>query len=150
MNEFATYGGLFLASFLAATLLPGSSEALLSGLVISGSGNPWTLLAAASVGNVLGSVANWACGRFLARFRGRRWFPVSSRQYDQAGGWFERYGLWSLLFAWVPIIGDPLTVIAGALRVPLVPFIALVAIGKVGRYLFVLAAVLWWQGADAV
>lgn len=146
MNELGIYGGLILASFLAATLLPGSSEALLSGLLVQGHGEPLLLVAAASFGNVTGSLANWLCGRFLARFMGRRWFPVSERAYGQATSWFERYGIWTLLFAWVPIVGDPLTVVAGALRTPLLPFVVLVSIGKVVRYAGVAAATLWWTG----
>ncbi len=138
MADFAVYGGLFLSAFLSATLLPGSSEALLTGLVVAGQGAPWLLLTAAVTGNVLGSLVNWVCGRFLAAFRDRTWFPVSPRRYAQAAGWFERYGVWSLLFAWAPVVGDPLTVIAGALRVGFLPFLLLVTVGKVVRYLFVL------------
>ena len=138
MTDLAAYGGLFLSAFLSATLLPGSSEALLTGLLVAGHGVPWLLLAAAVTGNVLGSLVNWICGRFLAAFRDRKWFPVSPRRYAQAAGWFERYGVWSLLFAWAPVVGDPLTVIAGALRVRLLPFLTLVTIGKFLRYLFVL------------
>ncbi len=138
MADFAVYGGLFLSAFLSATLLPGSSEALLTGLVVSGRGAPWLLLAAAVMGNVLGSLVNWICGRFLAAFRDRKWFPVSPRRYAQAAGWFERYGVWSLLFAWAPVVGDPLTVIAGAFRVGFLPFLLLVTIGKLVRYLFIL------------
>ncbi len=138
MADFAVYGGLFLSAFLSATLLPGSSEALLTGLVVSGRGAPLLLLAAAVMGNVLGSLVNWICGRFLAAFRDRKWFPVSPRRYAQAAGWFERYGVWSLLFAWAPVVGDPLTVIAGAFRVGFLPFLLLVTIGKLVRYLFIL------------
>ncbi len=147
MADLAAYGGLFLSAFLSATLLPGSSEALLSGLLVTGRGAPWLLLAAAVTGNVLGSLVNWVCGRFLAAFRDRRWFPVSPRRYEQAAGWFERYGVWSLLFAWAPVVGDPLTVIAGALRVGLLPFLLLVTIGKLARYLFILWVALSWSGA---
>ena len=142
MADLAAYGGLFLSAFLSATLLPGSSEALLSGLLVTGRGAPWLLLAAAVTGNVLGSLVNWVCGRFLAAFRDRRWFPVSPRRYEQA-----RYGVWSLLFAWAPVVGDPLTVIAGALRVGLLPFLLLVTIGKLARYLFILWVALSWSGA---
>ncbi len=138
MADLAVYGSLYLSALLSATLLPGSSEALLTGLVVSGRGAPWLLLAAAVTGNVLGSLVNWICGRFLAAFRDRRWFPVSPRRYAQAAGWFQRYGVWSLLFAWAPVIGDPLTVFAGAFRVGLLPFLLLVTIGKLVRYLFVL------------
>lgn len=137
MADLAAYGGLFLSAFLSATLLPGSSEALLTGLLLAGRGVPWLLLAAAVTGNVLGSLVNWVCGRFLTAFRDRKWFPVTPRRYEQATGWFERYGVWSLLLAWAPVFGDPLTVIAGALRVRLLPFLLLVTIGKLARYLFV-------------
>ncbi len=138
MADLAVYGGLFLSAFLSATLLPGSSEALLTGLVLAGQGVPWLLLIAAVMGNVLGSLVNWVCGRFLAAFRDRTWFPISPRRYAQAAGWFERYGVWSLLFAWAPVVGDPLTVVAGALRVGFLPFLLLVTVGKVVRYLFIL------------
>lgn len=147
MIAVTVYGGLFLSAFLAATLLPGSSEALLTGLVATERGDVVLLLAVATAGNVLGSLANWVCGRFLARFRDRTWFPVSARRYDQAVHWYERYGLWSLLFAWAPVVGDPLTVIAGALRVSLLPFLVLVTIGKGARYLFVVAVTLAWLGS---
>ena len=139
--------GLFLSAFLAATLLPGSSETMLTGLVLAERWSTWTLLAAASAGNILGSVANWIAGRLLSRLKETRWSPVSERSYDRAARMFERYGLWSLLFAWVPVVGDPLTVVAGALRVPFLPFLVLVAIGKVARYMAILGGVLWWQGA---
>ena len=138
MADLAVYGGLFLSAFLSATLLPGSSEALLTGLVLADQGAPWLLLTAAVTGNVLGSLVNWVCGRFLAAFRDRTWFPISPRRYAQAAGWFERYGVWSLLFAWAPVVGDPLTVVAGALRVGFLPFLLLVTVGKVVRYLFIL------------
>jgi membrane protein YqaA with SNARE-associated domain len=144
MDGLVLYAGLFVSAFTAATLLPGSSEAVLTGLLVYGRGEPWILIAVATVGNVLGSVVNWLCGRFLSAFRDRRWFPVSPRHYDRATGWYRRYGLWSLLFAWLPLVGDPLTVVAGALRVPLMPFVVLVTIGKLARYLFVAAAALAW------
>jgi membrane protein YqaA with SNARE-associated domain len=146
METFAAFGGLFASAFLAATLLPGSSEALLAGLLLAGGNDPVLLIAVATVGNVLGSVVNWVCGRFFAEFRDRRWFPISRARYDQANHWFERYGMWSLLFAWAPVVGDPLTAIAGALRTPILPFLVLVTIGKFGRYLFVAAVAYAWTG----
>ena len=97
---------------------------------------------AASLGNVLGSVVNWLLGRGIARFRDRRWFPVGPRALERAEAWYGRYGKWSLLLSWVPIIGDPLTVVAGALREPFPVFLALVTLAKVGRYLALTAAVL--------
>jgi membrane protein YqaA with SNARE-associated domain len=142
MTDWASYAGLFLSAFLAATLIPGSSEAVFVGLLVAERGEPWALLGVATVANVLGSVANWLCGRFLAQFRDRAWFPVSPRRYDQAIAWYGRYGIWSLVFAWVPIVGDPLTVAAGALRTPLTGFVLIVAAGKLARYVVVFAAVM--------
>nr|WP_255616865.1 YqaA family protein [Aurantimonas sp. VKM B-3413] len=140
---------MFWSAFLAATVLPGASEVLLVALLVSGTGEPWIVLGTATIGNTLGSVANWACGRFLARYRDRRWFPVSAVQLDRFSGLFRRYGMASLLFAWAPIVGDALTVIAGTLRVPLVPFTLLVGIGKLGRYLVVAGGALALATAGA-
>ena len=134
------YAGLFVAAVLAATLLPGSSEAALVALALAGQHSMPGLLLVATVGNTLGSAANWAAGRWLAQYAGRRWFPVSHARLDQATAWFRRYGAWSLLFAWVPIVGDPLTAAAGALRMPFLPFIVLVAAGKAARYALLLIA----------
>jgi len=144
MEPIAVYGGLFISAFSAATLLPGSSEALLTALLVAGEQQPWLLLTVATVGNVLGSVVNWICGRFLAAFQDRWWFPVSPKRYAQAVGWFERFGVGSLLFAWAPIVGDPLTVIAGTLKTRLWPFLLLVTIGKFFRYLVVFTVVYGW------
>jgi membrane protein YqaA with SNARE-associated domain len=144
--DLAAYGGLFAAALVAATILPAQSELLLAGLLSAGQQNPWLLVAFASAGNVLGSIINWGLGRFLIHLRHRRWFPLKPAVYDRAVAWFGKYGLWSLLLAWVPVIGDPLTVVAGALRVDLVRFTVLVAIGKVGRYVFITLSVLWWSG----
>jgi membrane protein YqaA with SNARE-associated domain len=94
----------------------------------------------ASLGNVLGAVVNWVLGRFCLHWRDRRWFPVDKENLDRAGRWFSRYGVWSLLLAWVPIIGDPLTFAAGILRVNFWLFLILVAIGKAGRYAVVILA----------
>ena len=136
--------GLFGAAFLAATVFPFQSEFLLLGLLAAGQHAAWELLAVASLGNTLGSVANWALGRFLIRFQDRRWFPVKDAAYDRARRLYLRWGLWSLLFAWLPFIGDPLTVAAGALRVGLPAFVALVALGKTARYAFLIAAAQPW------
>ncbi|HCL67743.1 DedA family protein [Rhizobium daejeonense] len=137
MNALAAYGGLFLVALAAATILPMQSEAALAGLLLMETYSVWLLLAVASAGNVLGSLINWLLGRGLERFRDRRWFPVGPAALDRAQDWYQRYGKWSLLLSWVPVIGDPLTVVAGVLREPLPGFLALVAVAKVGRYLVV-------------
>ena len=95
----------------------------------------------ATLANTLGSILNWSLGRWGANFRDRSWFPVAPATYDRAAVRFRRWGTWSLLLAWVPIIGDPLTLIAGAAGVPILPFVLLVAIGKAARYAVVLALV---------
>lgn len=136
---YVLYLTLFLSAFLAATILPMQSEALLVALLLTD--HPaLLLLAIASIGNILGALVNWLIGRWIERFRGRSWFPVSDEGLARAEGWYHRYGKWSLLLSWAPIVGDPLTVIAGVFREPLRIFVPLVAIAKIGRYV-VLAAV---------
>ncbi len=132
------YFGLFLAALLAATLVPFSSEAMLGLLAAGGAHDPVLLLAVASAGNVLGSCINWALGRYCLHWRHARWFPFRAASLRRAGRWFRRYGTWSLLLAWLPLVGDPLTFAAGLLRVPFVLFLPLVAIGKTARYAAVL------------
>lgn len=143
MEELVIYGGLALNAFLAATILPASSEVTFAGLLAAGKGMPLALLAIATVANTVGSVVNWFLGRGIDRLRHKRWFPVGPEQYERAHRWFARVGAWSLLFAWLPIVGDPLTVVAGALRVPLWGFVVLVGIGKAARYGAVMAGGLW-------
>ncbi|MGR3509135.1 MAG: YqaA family protein [Sulfitobacter sp.] len=138
------YIGLFMSALVAATILPMQSEAVLVGLLASSAYSPVLLIGVATVGNVLGSVINWYLGRFLMRFRGRRWFPASQSQLDNAQRWYHRYGRWSLLGSWLPLVGDPLTVVAGVLKEPLVPFLILVTIAKGARYLILAGIVLAW------
>lgn len=135
MSAVAAYGGLFLAALVAATVLPAQSETVLAGLIAAGQYPVWALVAVASAGNILGSAINWVLGRYIERFRHARWFPASEAGMERAQGWYGRFGYWSLLAAWVPIIGDPLTVVAGVMREPLWRFLLLVSIGKIGRYL---------------
>ncbi|MEZ0171930.1 YqaA family protein [Microvirga sp. TS319] len=144
MPPLAEYGTLFAAAFLSATIFPFQSEAVLLGFLVAGDGRGWLLILVASVANVLGSVVNWYLGRFLSRFEGRRWFPVKREQMARAEGWYGRYGRWTLLLSWVPVIGDPLTIVAGVLREPLPVFILLVTLAKTGRYLAVGALSLGW------
>ena len=144
MIDLAVYAGLFFAAFVAATILPMQSEALLVGALLAGRQPVWALIVCAGVGNVLGSVVNWFLGRGIDRLRHRRWFPVKDAELDRAAGWYRRWGKWSLLASWLPIVGDPLTVLAGILREPLPIFVVLVTIAKFGRYLALAAATLAW------
>jgi membrane protein YqaA with SNARE-associated domain len=144
-TEAAAYAALFASAFTSATVLPGSSEAVLLALLATGHGAPLPLIAVATAGNVLGSMVNWMLGRLFSALRSRRWFPIDNRSYGRASDWYARYGAWSLLLSWLPVIGDPLTVVAGALRVSLLRFLILVTIGKAARYLFIGGAYLWWR-----
>ncbi|MGA6097756.1 YqaA family protein [Stutzerimonas marianensis] len=144
MFEFSAYLGLFGAAFAAATLLPAQSEAVLVGLLLHGAQPAAALLLVATLGNVLGSLVNWLLGRSVERLRHKRWFPVSDGQLERAQRRYHRYGRWSLLLSWVPIIGDPITVIAGTLREPLWSFLLLVTLAKGGRYLLLAAITLGW------
>ena len=146
ITALATYLGLFLAAFLAATIVPAQSEAVLVGLVLAGDKPVILLLLVATAGNVLGSVVNWLLGRFIEHFRHRRWFPVPQDKLARAEAWYRRFGIWSLLLSWVPIIGDPLTVVAGILRTPFLTFLALVTLAKAGRYIVLAAATLQVAG----
>ncbi|WEZ82640.1 DedA family protein [Rhizobium sp. 32-5/1] len=140
MADFAAYAGLFFSALIAATILPMQSEAVLVALLAGGNHSPALLMAVASLGNILGAVINWLLGRGIERFRDRRWFPVGPEKLEQAQTWYRRYGKWSLLGSWLPIVGDPLTVMAGVLKEPFPMFLLLVSIAKIGRYL-ALAAV---------
>nr|WP_210309836.1 YqaA family protein [Rhizobium rosettiformans] len=131
---------MFLAAFLAATIVPAQSEAVLVGLILADKQPLLLLLLVATTGNALGSVVNWLLGRFIEHFRDRPWFPVSPEKLARAEAWYRRFGVWSLLLSWVPIIGDPLTVVAGVLKTPFLTFLALVTLAKAGRYI-VLAVV---------
>ncbi|KGK58004.1 MULTISPECIES: YqaA family protein [Xanthomonas] len=129
-----TYLSLFALSLIAATLLPAQSEAALAALLLDG-GSVVGLVAAASLGNVLGSLINWWIGREVVRFQERRWFPVKPATLARAQAWYGRYGRWSLLLSWMPVIGDPLTLAAGVMREPLRVFLPLVAVAKTTRYI---------------
>ena len=142
--HFGTLGGLFLAAFLAATILPAQSEAGLAALILGAPSSVTLLVITASLGNILGSVVNWYLGRGLTGFAGRSWFPPSAGQLARATDWYDKYGRWSLLLSWVPIIGDPLTLVAGIMREPLPRFLLIVGIAKIARYVVVAALALQW------
>lgn len=128
------YAGLFASAFLSATLLPAQSEAVFAALHLNGFGL-LPLIAVASVANSLGATANWWLGGRIDRYRGRGLFPVREAALSKASGWYRRYGRWSLLASWVPLIGDPPTVALDLLREPFWRFLAIVALAKTGCYL---------------
>ena len=130
-------GLLFLSAFRSATLLPLQSEAVLVGLLAQTQYPVWLLVAVASLGTILGSCVNWWLGLKVEQYKNKKWFPVSEQKMLQAQGIYQKYGFWSLLLSWVPIIGDPITLIAGLLKENFVRFVVMVSIAKMGRYLFV-------------
>jgi membrane protein YqaA with SNARE-associated domain len=129
------YISLFLSAFFAATIFPAQSELVLLYLLQDRSNSVVLLLVAATVGNVLGAVMNYGLGYYVHRFKDRRWFPASPQQLEKAQRAYARWGRYSLLASWVPIIGDPITVVAGVLRDRFTVFLALVTVAKAGRYL---------------
>ena len=134
-----TYFFLFIISFLAATIFPFSSKLTLTGLLNTDIYNSLLLISTASLGNILGSVLNWLLGFYLLKYINKKWFPFKLNQINDASKKFSKYGVWSLLFAWLPVFGDPLTLVAGILKVNFLLFLILVAVGKIGRYFFVYA-----------
>ena len=131
------YFSLFLISFLAATIFPFSSELTLASLIITENYNSFALVGVASSGNILGSAFNWFLGFYLLKYINKRWFPFKKNQIKSVSKKFNKFGLWSLLFAWLPDFGDPLTFVAGVLKVNFILFLILVSIGKISRYFFI-------------
>ena len=144
LGQFGAYSGLFIAAFLAATILPAQSEAGLAALILASPASVTLLVATASLGNILGSVLNWYLGRGINRFTGKQWVPATADHLSRATSWYHRYGRWSLLLSWVPFIGDPLTVVAGIMREPLLRFLLIVGLAKTGRYIVVALLALQW------
>ncbi len=125
--------GLFLAAFVAATLIPFQSEIIFAGMIVAEPERFGVILLVASVGNVLGSCLNYALGRGLMQLRVMERFRIPEDALRRAEAWFRRWGVWSLLLSWLPL-GDVLTVVAGTLRTPFWLFAVLVTIAKTGRY----------------
>ena len=138
-----TYISLFTVSFMVATIVPFGSEIYFATLLAMDNYDSLLLLIAASTGNILGSVFNWICGYYAAYLFHKKWFPINQNHITKATNFFLKYGKWSLLFAWVPFIGDPLTFVAGTLRYSFLPFLLLVSIGKIARYLVIYISALW-------
>lgn len=135
------YLSLFFTALIAATLFPLSSEALLAALLYQ-QYSPILLWLVATSGNTLGSCVNWYVGKECLRWQDKKWFPIKPAQLARGQQQFQRYGLFSLLFAWVPVVGDPLTFIAGVMRISFLKFFALVLIGKCLRYAVVIQILL--------
>lgn len=132
------YAGLFFCAFIAATLLPLGSEIVLAALLLNNEYNPVLLMVVATTGNVLGSLVNYIVGIWGGNWIMTKILRLSAVEIFSAERRFKKYGNGVLLFAWLPVIGDPLTVVAGILKTELWIFILLVTLGKSLRYLFIM------------
>lgn len=142
MSDALSLFSLLSSSFLSATLLPGSSEAVLIALLLAGKSEPWVLVLIATIGNSLGGLTNVILGRL---------FPLrgTSRWQEKALQWLQRFGPGALLLSWVPVIGDLLCLLAGWLRLSWGPVVLFLCLGKALRYVIVAFATLqgmaWWH-----
>lgn len=127
---------LFILSFLAATLLPLGSEWLLAALLVSGS-DPVTSVLIATAGNTCGALTTYTIGLWGGPWLVHRVLRIDDKARGRAERFFARYGAWTLLFTWVPVVGDPLCLVGGVLRIRFWRFLLLVGIGKFVRYLLV-------------
>ncbi len=139
MNDALAYFALFATAFGAATFLPIQSEIPLIAMAKLGSYSIILLGLVATVGNVLGALFNWYLGMNIHRFADAKWFPFKQTTLDKFTITYQKWGKWSLLLAWMPFIGDPLTLMAGIFKTPLKWFIPLVMLGKAGRYALILS-----------
>ena len=137
MNSLEAYVSLFISSFLSSTILPGHSEITLTTFILLKNYSQFLLIFFASLGNILGSIINWYLGFYITKFISKSWFPFTKIQLDQVSLWYLKYGKWSLFFCWVPVIGDPLTIVAGIFRFPIHIFILIVSFAKTMRYLVI-------------
>ena len=129
------YPALFVLSFLAATVVPLGSEWLLVALLVKGL-NPTFLLFIATTGNVLGALTTWTIGVWGGPFLMERVLRMDARSRERASLLYERWGAWSLLLAWMPVLGDPLCLVSGLFGIPFWRFTLLVSLGKFARYAF--------------
>jgi len=124
---------LFASAFVSSTLLPGGSEVLLAVLAHDGKRDLPLLLAVATAGNALGGMSSWLIGRLLPAGR------IEKAEYQRALERLRHWGSPALLFSWLPVVGDPLCVAAGWLRVHWLAALAFITLGKAARYAAILA-----------
>lgn len=125
--------GLFILSFLGATVLPVASEPAFVAVLLAGA-DPLTCIISATVGNTLGAVTTWGIGRWGSGAVQEKMLRMNAQERERADRFFAKYGVWSLLLSWAPIIGDPLCAVAGLFDLPLSRFLPPVFLGKLARY----------------
>ena len=126
---------LFFVAVASASFFPSQAELVLFALLTLGDYDPLLLVLAATAGNGLGSLGNYYIGRYMDRLTHKHWFPIKPRYLEKPKQLFSKHGKMTLLLAGVPFIGNPITIVAGMLRVNLWLFIPLVTAGKSVRYL---------------
>ena len=125
---------LFLVAIASASFFPSQAELVLFALLAMGDYDPLLLVLAATAGNGLGSLANYYAGRYISKVENKRWFPIKPKYLEKPKRLFAKHGTLSLLLAGVPFIGNPITVVAGMMRVNIWLFLSLVTAGKSVRY----------------
>jgi membrane protein YqaA with SNARE-associated domain len=134
---------LFFSAFISSTLFPGGSEAVLAYLSANGEHSLFLLITVATVGNTLGAMTSWGIGRLISiRYSTERLSKVSQQK---AVAQLQKYGSPILLLSWLPVVGDPLCVAAGWVRIHWLPSLLFIAIGKLLRYLVVIYIVGYTQ-----
>ncbi len=123
MADFSALGALFVSAFLAATVLPGGSEAALAGFLLLAPAQWLPALVLASIGNTLGGMSTYLAARLLPR-----------KEVPPRLEWVRRHGPAALFLAWVPLLGDALCAAAGLLRLPWLPCLVWMGLGKAMRY----------------
>ena len=124
--------GLFIGSFLAATVVPFSADVLLIGMLVAG-GSPWVVVAIATAGNFLGGLTSYAIGR-IGKWEWIEKLGVKPETLEKHKARIDKYGAWIALLSWVPFVGDVFAVALGFFRVKFVPSAIFMFIGKAGRF----------------
>lgn len=135
------YFSLFFMSFLASTLIPLGSEWMLVAMLLAGY-NPVSAVLTATTGNYLGAVTTYLIGISGGNWLIEKILRISPIQQERAKKYYQRFGVYSLLFSWLPIVGDPICLMGGILRVNFILFTLLVVIGKLSRYIITAIATL--------
>lgn len=125
---------LFVVGFTSAGFLPSQAEVVLFAILATGDYRAWLLVLVTTAGNVTGSVGNYYLGKYISKFKDKKWFPVKEKYLQKAQSLFEQHGPRTLLLAGIPFIGDPLTIAAGMSRVKMWLFLPLVSVSKACRY----------------
>ena len=124
----------FVMSVISASIIPAQGELIMFALLASGKYTDWLLLTVACAGTVLGVSINWILGRYLSKFQNEKWFPVKGTYIEKAKTLFDKHGRAALLMAGIPLIGDPITIVAGALKVNFGFYLITAGLSKCARY----------------